>query len=207
MTFNFLTTNNRIANKYSTNYKRNIQIKWSDSKMMYTILLKIMLTVLYPQPWAILEKEKSSWFPASVGWPPTESWAPLLMTICLKFSRLDWPTVAMAPMCIITEPSPSRQKTCLLGFCMATPRAIVDVCPIEPTVKKSFSWPMSLETLYDNDIVSVRKNTQVLFTNFYLHARNFRKVRISCRDTVFKCLCRYTVFQLIYIIIMKINCH
>ena len=36
-------------------------------------------------------------------------------------------------------PSPSKQYTCLLFLTYAIPKAILDACPIEPTVKKSYS--------------------------------------------------------------------
>lgn len=66
-------------------------------------------TVLYPQAWAIFRKSKESLKPL-VGWPPTESWQPLLIRMCLKLATSDCPMVAIAPMCIRTAPSPSKQK-------------------------------------------------------------------------------------------------
>ncbi len=47
-------------------------------------------------------------YPPIQGWAPTESWASLLNTICLKFLALDVPMIAILPPCINKAPSPFR---------------------------------------------------------------------------------------------------
>ncbi|KDR22924.1 hypothetical protein L798_14781 [Zootermopsis nevadensis] len=81
--------------------------------------------------------------------------------MCFKFRGLIWPIIDSAPMCIITDASPSRQNTCRLGFFSAIPRAIVDACPIDPTVRKSLSWPCSRATRCSN---SSRESIPVVLT-------------------------------------------
>ena len=74
----------------------------------------------------------------TVGRPPTVSCDSLLIRIYTMFSGLCLASTANAPRCIIAEPSPSIHHTFLSGLLRATPIAIDDVCPIEPTVRKSY---------------------------------------------------------------------
>ena len=62
----------------------------------------------------------------TVGCQPTESWDSLLRIICLKFFICFDPMIPNEPICIITDPSPSKQNTCFLGFEIAIPNAICD---------------------------------------------------------------------------------
>ena len=52
---------------------------------------------------------------AAVGWPPTESCAPLLITTCFRLRGPRVPITARLPMCMSTAPSPSRQTTWRAG--------------------------------------------------------------------------------------------
>ena len=67
--------------------------------------------------------------------------------ICLRLSTFYDPIVVNAPRCMIAAPSPSKQNTFLLGLANAIPCAIELACPIEPTVRKSFSCPYYFLTL------------------------------------------------------------
>ena len=51
------------------------------------------------------------------------------------------PITAIAPRCISAAPSPSRHQTRRDCFCRAMPRAMEELWPMEPTVRKSWSWP------------------------------------------------------------------
>ena len=53
--------------------------------------------------------------------------------------RYDFLTVgSMAPICIRTAPSPSIHQIFVSGLLSATPRAMLLLCPMEPTVRKSY---------------------------------------------------------------------
>ena len=88
-----------------------------------------------------------SMLPATVGMPPTVSCAPLLMTIWTIFLGALAPSTAMAPMCISTAPSPSMHQIFCSGLFIATPSAMDEACPIEPTVRKSYLWLCPFATL------------------------------------------------------------
>ena len=83
--------------------------------------------------------------------PPTVSCAPLLITICTRLCGAFAPITAMAPICISTAPSPSIHHTFVSGLLTATPSAIDELCPIEPTVRKSYLWLCPLATRVSNN--------------------------------------------------------
>lgn len=77
-------------------------------------------------------------------------------------------------MCMMTEPSPSRQTTRRFFFCSAIPRAIEDACPIDPTVRKSLSCPSSRFFLSSNNsLAKVTKSQSSLIISVMIWILKF----------------------------------
>ena len=76
------------------------------------------------------------------------------MTTWIKFLGLFAPITAIAPICIRTAPSPSTHHIFCLGLLIATPSAMDELWPIDPTVKKCryFHTVLSLDTSMTNSL-------------------------------------------------------
>lgn len=77
----------------------------------------------------------------------------------------------------MAAPSPSKQNTYLLFFTIATPKAILEACPIDPTVRKSYSHPYpdfflnSNNSLLKNPVVLT--HTSISFTSFNITSKAY----------------------------------
>ena len=84
-----------------------------------------------PQAWAARARSvpNAVW----VGWPPVWPHCSLSHAITTRFGGLSLPIVAIVPMFISSEPSPSREII-LSGVDSAMPSAMDEHSPIEPYV-------------------------------------------------------------------------
>ena len=64
----------------------------------------------------------------------------------MRFLGLFAPSTAIEPICMRTAPSPSTHQMRISGLLIATPRAMDEECPIDPTVRKSYLWDCPFAT-------------------------------------------------------------
>ena len=105
--------------------------------------------------------------------PPTVSCASLLMITWIIFAGAVEPIIAIAPICIRAEPSPSIHHIFVSGSFSAIPRAIEDVCPIDPTVRKSYWCPCSFAVLISKSSLDAFPVVEIIgsFLEFFTISR------------------------------------